>query len=166
MLSWFRRVRSWRHEERILKRWNNFEHLRVVPKVKDAPDSISVASLRSNFDFTLGKPKWRSFVPTRRLDFQQPLLPIGLKRTDIVPVSVAIQVGNPTNVIGEIFTPSLSEADAFELYNKLFSGLPQVAISRIPFCGIKLPNKLADRRRQRFIQISEVWRSNEDRIVV
>lgn len=85
MLFWLRRIHRWRHEECIFQRWSDLEHLRMVPKVKDAPDSISVASLFSDVNLPFREPKRRAFVPARRLDSSSRSRPSGSKERTSYP---------------------------------------------------------------------------------
>lgn len=90
--------------------------------MKDTSDPVHVTSLCGNVDLSPREPERSALVSTCRLDLQQSLLSIRLKGSHVVAVSIAIQIGNPTNVGGKVVTPSPSQAVAFKLHDEFLAG--------------------------------------------
>lgn len=94
------------HEETFFQRRRNFEHQGSVAEVVDPPDPVTPAFFGCDVDLPSGEPESGALVAARGLDLQEPLLAVGLEGPDIVTETVAVQVGDPSDIVSKVIASS------------------------------------------------------------
>jgi hypothetical protein len=71
-------------------------------------------------------------------------LAIGLKGSDVVTLAVAVQIGDPRDVVREVIAPGPPQAVTLKLHDELLAGFAEVAVSGVPLGGVEFPDQPPD----------------------
>lgn len=127
----------------------------------------AIALLGGHVAFPLAHPERRPFVAAGGLDFQQALLAVGFERLDIVAVAIAVEVGHPSDRLGQVIPACFFQPAPLESNHELLAGLAQVPVAGVPGSGIELSDQAPDGRRTALrIAVEERRRRHQDVVLV
>jgi hypothetical protein len=90
---------------------------------------------------------------------QQPLLAVCLKGSDVVTVAVAVQIGDPPDVVRKVIAPGPRKRSRSNSTTNFSPALPRSRFLASALGGVELPDQPPDGGRQRLVQIDERrWR--------
>ena len=131
--------------------------------MEDPPDPVDAALLRRDAAFPLGHPERRSFVAAGGLDLQQAFFAVGLERLHIVAIAIAVEVGHPPDILGQVVPAGPLQPATLEPHHELLAGLAEGPVALIPGSRVELPDQAPDARRAALrIAVEERRRRHQD----
>src|ERR1035437_6186730 len=127
----------------VLQRWHDHKNARSLGEQVNPIDTPLCWPLCGKVALVPTQIKRSACRSVGGFHLNQSSAPVLIERQNVIAGAISVFGGDPPNLPGQVRVKGFGELPSFKVNNEGFPGFAERAVAKVPFYGIKFPNKVA-----------------------